>query len=134
MKYTYVIIIAAICLFSSAMLQGKGNEKLYVYYFHHTLRCQSCLKVEDFADKTLQKNFPDKLADSSIVWILVNLDEEKNYHFEDDYKLETQSLIISLRKDGKETKWKNLDKIWDYLGSFENYNKFVKKEIVKFIK
>lgn len=134
MKFTYIILIAAICCISFSSVHSKENKKLYVYYFHHTMRCQSCLKIEDFAYKTLQKNFLKKLEDSTIVWLLVNLDEEKNFHFEDDYKLETQSLVISLHIDGKETKWKNLDKIWDYIGSYKKFNKYVKKDIVKFLK
>ena len=50
-------------------------------------------------------------------------DEEGNYHFVKDYGLYTKSVIISEEIDGKEIRWKNLPKVWEYIGSEDKFKK-----------
>jgi len=45
-----------------------------------------------------------------------------------------KSLILSLVKDGKETKWKNLDKIWEYVGNKQRFLDYVKAGIADLLK
>jgi len=45
----------------------------------------------------------------------VNINGEGNFHYVKDYKLYTKSGIISEEVNGKEVRWGNLEKIWEYL-------------------
>jgi len=112
----------------------EQKAKFTVYYFHHTMRCESCIRIENYSFKVLQKEFPGNLKDSSILWKVINVDDTENEHFIDDYKLETQALIISKQINGKEAKWKDLDAIWDHLNDYEKFCNYMKNEIKAFIK
>ena len=39
---------------------------------------------------------------------------------------------LSLVKDGKEIKWKNMDKIWEYAGNKDKFIDYVKSGVVDF--
>ena len=43
-------------------------------------------------------------------------------------------LILSLVKDGKEIKWKNMDKIWEYVGNKERFIDYVKSGVADLLK
>lgn len=56
-----------------------------------------------------------------------------NEHFVNDYQLYTKSLILSLVKDGKEVKSKNLDKIWQLARNKQKFIDYVTGEINGFM-
>lgn len=107
---------------------------LNVYYFHRTVRCPSCEKIEALAQKAVEEGFVDELADGRMKWITVNIDEEQNKHFEDHYQLEAQSVVVSETRAGKETRWKNLKKVWDLLDDDAVFVRYVQDEIRAFIR
>ena len=107
--------------------------KLIAYYFHGNRRCATCQKLEAYSFEALHDNFKPALEDSSIVWRVVNFEAEGNEHYVDDYKLFTQSLILSRVVDGKEVEWRNLDKIWKLVSDKEQYLSYVADEIRAFI-
>ncbi len=65
---------------------------------------------------------------------VINVDEPENKHYNDDYQLYTKSLIISEMKDGKEERWKNLEKIWVLVRDDEKFDAYVKDEITDWLK
>lgn len=107
--------------------------KLVVTYFHGNTRCATCRKLEAYAQETIDSTFGASLKDSTIVWRLVNFDEEANDHFLKDYKMYNQSLILSYLVDGKEKRWKNLDQIWLLVGDKEKYQTYIRDEINGFL-
>lgn len=58
----------------------------------------------------------------------------ENEHYSQKYNFDTQTLIVSKKIDGKETVWKNLDKIWDYSSNYSKFSKYIKNEINNFLK
>jgi hypothetical protein len=100
------------------------SDRVVVYYFHHTLRCDTCLKFEAYTDEALRAAFPDELASGVLEWHAVNVDEEKNAHYEDDYDLTEISLLVSEVRDGDEVDWRILGAIWGLVqdkGAFVSY-------------
>ena len=65
---------------------------------------------------------------------VVNVEDKGNEHYGKDYQLYTKSLILSLVKDGKEIKWKNMDKIWEYVGNRQRFIDYVKSGVSDFLK
>ncbi len=57
----------------------KADPEIDVYYFHRTVRCVTCKKVEEFASKTLQENFANEISQGIIRFITVNVEEEINF-------------------------------------------------------
>ncbi len=109
------------------------GETLVVYYFHGNRRCATCRKLEAYSFEALNNDFKSALADSAILWRVVNFETDSNEHFVKDYGLFTQSLILSRVVDGKEVEWKNLDQIWKLVGDKEQYLTYVTSETRDFL-
>lgn len=78
-------------------------------------------------------NFKDALASGKLEFKEVNVEEQENEHFVQDYQLYTKSLVLSLKKDGKEIKSKNLDKIWDYSRNKQKFINYVVEQVSAFL-
>ncbi|MBF0363382.1 MAG: hypothetical protein HQK49_20340 [Oligoflexia bacterium] len=110
-----------------------ADKKIIAYYFHGNARCTSCLQIEKLSKGTIEKKFADELNKGIIEWHTVNVEEANNVHFVKDYKLYTKSVILSFHKKGKEKKWKNLDKVWEYLGDESVFESYVQKEVTSYL-
>ena len=106
---------------------------VFVTYFHTTARCASCLKIEDLTNATMTTRFAGPIAEKRIVWRSLNLDEPANNHFAKDYGLYTKSVVVSEVKEGREIRWKNLEKVWDLLGDPAGFQGYVEREVQAFL-
>lgn len=114
--------------------QKDGSGKVIAYYFHGTFRCPTCHKLEQYSKEAIETNFKDALLSGVLEFEVVNVEYKGNEHYGSDYKLYTKSLILSLVRNGKETKWKNLDKIWEYAGDKQRFIDYVKSETTDLLK
>jgi hypothetical protein len=108
-------------------------SQLVVYYFHGNARCPSCYKLEQYAKEALEQNFANELKSGKIVFKIINIDQAGNDHFVTDYQLYTKSVVLSLVRDGKQVKYKNLEKVWDLLRDQNRYHEYVRDEIKPFL-
>lgn len=113
----------------SPRAQMTAEQKLIVYYFHGTMRCPTCYKLENYAKSVVETDFADAIRNGKIEWRTVNVEDVGNEHFTNDYKLYTKSVIVSVRKDEKESSWKNLDQIWTLVGDQTQYQDYIRKEV-----
>ncbi|MFH1453946.1 MAG: nitrophenyl compound nitroreductase subunit ArsF family protein [Armatimonadota bacterium] len=111
-----------------------NNQKVTVYYFHGNSRCANCIKIEKYVKEAVYGNFSKELKNKKLEFKVINVDEKKNNHFANDYKLYTKSVILSYDKNGKELEWKNLDKIWQLLGNKQAFQKYIVDEINSYLK
>lgn len=109
------------------------SSQVVVYYFHGNARCPSCYKLEQYAKEALEQNFANELKDGRMVFKVVNLDQAGNDHFVADYQLYTKSVVLSLVKNGKQVRYKNLEKVWDLLRDQNQYHAYVRDEIKPFL-
>ncbi|MFH1665235.1 MAG: nitrophenyl compound nitroreductase subunit ArsF family protein [Candidatus Omnitrophota bacterium] len=110
------------------------GSRLIVYYFHGNVRCANCHKIENYTEGTVENYFKEQLRSGKIVYKMINIEEKGNAHFIKDYELYTKSVVLSLVKDGKEAKYKNLTKVWEYLGNKTAFEDYERKEIKAFLK
>lgn len=104
--------------------------KTVVYYFHTSMRCRTCHLLETYAKQAVDSVFADELQAGTVVFTPLNVEEDRNKHFMQDYKLHTKSVVVSvLGEDGAELRWKNLDQIWNLVRSEDKYKQYVVKEI-----
>lgn len=111
----------------------ENNATVVAYYFHGDRRCATCQKLEAYSAQAISEGFAGMLEDSSLVWRVVNFDEEDNQHFAKDYQLYSQAVILSRRVDGQQTEWVNLDKIWELVGDKEAFMSYIRKETQAFL-
>ena len=69
------------------------------------------------------------LKTKKLTFTIINTDLPENKHFIEDYQLYTKSLVIAEYKDGKQVRWKNLDKVWDYIKDKDAFYEYVRSEI-----
>ena len=104
------------------------------YYFHGAFRCPTCHKLEQYSKEAIETNFKNEITSGKLEFKVINVEDKDNGHYGNDYQLYTKSLILSLVKDGKETKWINLDKIWEYVGNKQRFIDYVKSGVADFLK
>ena len=128
----------ALILLSVLLLPAFGQEapksKVVAYYFHGDFRCPTCYRLEQYSKEAIDTHFKDALSSGKLEFKAVNVDEKANKHFVNDYQLYTKSLVLSLVKDGKEIKSKNLIKIWEYVGNKQRFFEYVTSEVQDFLK
>jgi hypothetical protein len=112
----------------------RPDSKVIAYYFHGTMRCPTCHKLEQYSKEAIEMNFKDALASGKLEFKVVNVEDKGNEHFVEEYQLYTKALILSLVKDGREVKLMNLDKIWEYVGNKQKFLDYVKSGVANFLK
>lgn len=113
---------------TAAAESAAQADKTIVYYFHGKARCPSCLKIEQYSAEAVKTGFVEELKAGTVEWYQVDTDEKENAHFVKDYNLFTKSVVVVKVRDGKQVGYKNLDKVWEYLGNKERFVKYVQDE------
>jgi hypothetical protein len=118
---------------STGQSLAKGH-KVVAYYFHGNIRCVSCVKIETLSRKAVTEGFPDDLKSGRVEFQDVNVDDPQNLHFIEKYQLSSQSLVIVEIRDGREIRWRNLEKVWTLLDSERVFIPYVRNEVSGFLK
>jgi hypothetical protein len=142
LKKLFLVLMTAVALGSSGMIllpltqAGEDVKGAHVvaYYFHGTFRCPTCHKLEQYSKEAIETNFKDALTSGKLQFKVINVEDNGNEHYVKDYQLYTKSLILSLVKNGKETKWNNLVKIWEYVGNKKKFINYVKSGVTDLLK
>ena len=77
------------------------NPKVEVYYFHATMRCPTCLAVEEQTKKTLDENFAADLKAGTIQLKVLNLEEKENKALTEKFEVGWSSLILYVPESNK---------------------------------
>ena len=129
-----IFIAAALSnLYAASDVEDLPADHVAAYYFHGDFRCANCRNIERFSREAIERNFKDELASGRLIFRVINTDQKANEHFVDHYQLYTRSLVLSLVKDGREAKSKNLTKVWEYLTNESGFHKYVEDEITLYL-
>ncbi len=134
MKKFVTLILLLVSIMPAFGQEAPKKSRVVAYYFHGDFRCPTCYKLEQYSKEAIDTHFKDVLSSGKLEFKAVNIDEKANRHFVNDYQLYTKSLILSLVKDGKEIKYKNLTKIWEYVGDRQRFFEYVTSEVRDFLK
>jgi hypothetical protein len=143
----FLIIVLAISVFCSIPITQltlatetnklsikKDAGTVAVYYFHGNFRCYNCMTIEQYSREAIEKYFPEQLKNGRLSFSVINIDMLENEHFIKDYQLYTRSLIVAELKNGKQVRWTNLAKVWDYIKDRDAFYNYVKTEVEKALK
>lgn len=112
----------------------RSPAVFYATYYHGNVRCPTCRKIEAYSKEAIETRFASEIKAGSVVFRMLNYDEQGNEHYKKDYGLEAQSLIVSEVKAGKELRWANLPQVWDLTYDKEKFIQYVASEFKAFIK
>lgn len=108
-------------------------QQVIAYYFHGTVRCETCLQIEKLAKLVVEQQFSGELGTRQLVFMSMNYEQPENAHFLTDYKLPCPSLVLVRRQDGKDEKWKLLSQTWELTHDPPNMNSYVETEVRNFL-
>lgn len=118
---------------STDVTTDTAGHHLVVYYFMSTYRCPSCIYIEKTTETVVNTVFAEQVKSGRVAFKVINIDEPGNKHYDTDYKLYAQSVILSDVKEGKELRWTNLDKVWKLLNNDTEFKAYVTKEIKTYL-
>lgn len=104
-----------------------------VYYFHATRRCRTCLGIQSAIEQTIKERFAKETVSGRLTFKDVNIDEDANKHFVNEFQISFSTMIVALLNNGKVTKWENCQKIWDYAHSPKELMDYTESLIRKYL-
>lgn len=135
MKRTFFISILVSYIVGLLMVPAHAttSDKVVVYYFYTDYRCSRCYKFQLYTKEAVDKYFADEVRKGTVEFKAINTDKKEYSHFAKDYQLYTKSVIISLAKEGKEQKYKNLGKIWEYVNNKNEFYEYIQTEVNNYL-
>ena len=70
------------------------NSSIEVYYFHMTMRCNTCKTVEAEARKNVEMLYPDQVKAGRISFTALNLEEATGKSMGEKLGINSQTLLI----------------------------------------
>lgn len=108
----------------TAVTMQSGVEAVY---YEYGARCPTYIRMETWTREVVEKNFPVQLEEGKLAFHAIPADKEAA----GKYELVTKSLILKDWKDGKETRWVNLDRIWDLSDKEQEFKAYVVQSVRK---
>jgi thioredoxin 1 len=118
---------------SESPVAASPSAKVVAYYFHWTIRCQSCLTIEATSRQALASGFSEALSDGSLEWHVHNMEEPEYSHFMEEFDLSTASLVLAAMDGDRVTRWKVLENVWELVETPGDLESFVVKETRSFL-
>lgn len=134
-----IIITAVLFLSSTVMIcsasettdDGSSSfEKVEVYHFHLKHQCNSCIRLGELAEQTVNKNFADELESGILVFAHVTVDDPADKEIVDKYGASGSSLMIGVYTP-EGFKSEEDTKVWYKLGNPDEYETYLKDLIEK---
>lgn len=73
---------------------NMDKDVLYVYYFHKSIRCKTCIAVGEQSHSNLVVLYPEKVRNSEIVFKSFNIEDEANQELIKRYEIWGQTLLF----------------------------------------
>ena len=90
--------------------------------------------MEKYAKEAIESSFSNEMDTGTLAFKTVNIEEEENKHFINEYQLYTKALVISQIENGEEIRNKNLTRIWEYVRNRDRFFEYVTDEINGYLK
>jgi len=105
MKKNIIILISISLIISLMSCSSSTNEKkdivvttptddIYVYYFHYSHRCETCVAVEEESKKALNELYPTEMETGKIVFQSIDMDEKEGEELAKTMEIPGQTLIF----------------------------------------
>jgi thiol-disulfide isomerase/thioredoxin len=109
------------------------GDKIVVYYFHGTRRCPSCKMIESLTTEVVEQGFAEQVTAGTIALISINIEDEENKHYIENFELFNKSVVLAEYKQGEPIRWKNLKDVWTLARKRARYLEYVHDEISAFL-
>lgn len=109
------LLLAALILLPNTTLSADSKKQIVAYYFHTSIRCRTCLLIEERAEDILRYEFADLFKSGDMQWRAVNVQLPGNRRFLEDLYVNPKSLVLVEYLDGAPRKRTILPKVWQFV-------------------
>jgi len=109
------------------------NVQIVAYYFHGTVRCETCQKIERQAREVMDRRFAEEIAAKRLLFVPINYDLPENRTYVEKYKLPCPSLVVVRQINGKDETWKLLEKTWENVENPSKFDEYIVVEVGKLL-
>lgn len=113
--------------------QAVEGTHFVATYFRTNVRCKSCINIENYTKTTIEEVYKDIIKDGLLEFRMVNTDEPEHKHYIKEYSLYTKHVVLAEFVDGKQIRWKNLDRVWELLSDEEVFRNYIEVEVSNFL-
>ena len=134
---------AAVSNVSATNMDKNGDiqvatHTVVVYYMYMEPRCESCRNIEKFTKEAIDAEFEEELEAGLLIWMPVDVKKEGNWHYVEDFQLQSKTVVVADYKGFKEDEekllaWKNLEEIWPLLKNKPEFLKYIQAETQIFL-
>jgi hypothetical protein len=129
-----VVLVSSLVMPSFPADKGAAPPlKMVVYYFHATQRCATCKAIESYSKEVLETKYGAQLRAGVIQWQVVDVEQPKNRHFIQEYRLVSSSVVVVRIENGKRGRWQTLDKTWTLVRKKGEFVQYVQSNINKLL-
>ncbi len=110
---------------AATLTTRPSPSKVVVYYFHRTLRCPTCRRMEELSRQAVESEFKGELDLGMVEWRPLDFQKKGNEKDAKKVKLEGPALVLVKMTNGRQIASRDMDKIWDLVGSPGEFVKYV---------
>jgi hypothetical protein len=114
-------------------LVAGAPHKVVAYYFHRTVRCETCRAIEAQAHATIETEFAGALQTGALEWHVINVEEAGNELFVKDYDLTTPALVLVDLFNGQRVRWTKLSRVWELVHAPPAFTQYVQDELREYL-
>lgn len=118
----------------AGLFTGGPSDGVLAVYFHRTVRCASCRRIEGTAREVVERDFKAAVDGGRLAWRTVDLDAPGFGRFAREYRLAAAAVVLIELRQGRPGRWKNLDRAWDFVDDPAALSGFFRREIDAFLK
>ena len=131
--FLLVLIFGLVAPSYAADKGAPSPLKMVVYYFHATQRCATCMAIESYSKEILETKYGAQLKAGVIQWQVVDVEQPKNRHFIQEYRLVSPSVVVVRIENGKRGTWQTLEKTWTLVRKKGEFVQYVQSNIDKLL-
>jgi hypothetical protein len=116
-----------------ATTEPEHRRLIIAYYFHRTIRCPTCLSIEQQSREAIELTYGGELRAGTLEWHAVNIEEPGNEHFEKDFALDRQALTLVELQGAEVHRHKKLERVWELVEDPYGFQEYVASEVGIFL-
>ena len=116
------------CIAPASNSPTDGGQVI-VYYFHGTIRCETCLFIEAMAEGMLQAHFAEELKKGALVWCPLNVDQQENAFFVTEFHLGANELVVVRQRKDEDRVWEKIPDIWKMAADPADFGRHLRETV-----
>lgn len=103
-------------------------------YLYLDFRCASCIRLERWSAAAIQNGLKDSIEAGRLKWSTRNMETPEGTALADRMGLTTKSLVLMEMRNGRMTRFRNLEGIWQNLRDSAQFADYVQRETIAFLR